>query len=134
MIELPWPPASLSGHAKGHWRTRAAVTAKHRRWARDATLAAKPGGFGDRGDIGLIVTFYPPSRRGDRVNFPNRCKPYFDGIADALGVNDSRFVPRYQFAEPVKNPRVVVTFDDAWQAFGEVAQRVVADVASAMGP
>jgi hypothetical protein len=109
VIELPWPPSSLSGHAKGHWRGKAAVTAKHRGWARAATLAA--GGIGaiaTMGDIRLIVTFYPPDRRSDRVNFPNRMKPYFDGIADALNVNDSRFLPSYQFAEPVKNGKVVV--------------------------
>jgi hypothetical protein len=45
------------------------------------------------GDIRVSVTFYPPNKRGDRVNFPNRMKPYWDGIADALKVNDSRFLP-----------------------------------------
>lgn len=60
------------------------------------------------GDIRVIVTFYPPNRRGDRVNFPNRMKPYFDGMADALKVNDSRFLPTYYFAEPVAGGRVVV--------------------------
>ena len=34
MIELPFPPSSLSGHAKGNWRTSAPVVAKHREWAR----------------------------------------------------------------------------------------------------
>ena len=86
------------------------MTAKHREWARLATLEAL-GGTPDEiglGDIRVIVTFYPPNRRGDRVNFPNRMKPYFDGIADALKVNDSRFLPQYQFAEPVKDGKVVV--------------------------
>ncbi len=111
MIELPWPPSSLSGHAKGHWRSKAAVTSRHREWARLATLSAL-GGTPDEiglGDIRVIVTFYPPNRRGDRVNFPNRMKPYFDGIADALNINDSRFLPSYHFAEPVKGGKVVVT-------------------------
>lgn len=103
MIELPFPPASLSGHAKGHWRSKSGPTAKHRDWARRATLAADytaPAA----GDIAVHVTFYPPDRRGDRVNFPNRMKPYFDGIADALGVNDSRFVPYFYFCDPVGKP------------------------------
>jgi hypothetical protein len=106
-IELPFPPASLSGHANGHWRGKASVTAKHRAWAKAATLAAKICAPPD-GDIRIVVTFYPPNLRGDRVNFPNRMKPYFDGIADALRVNDSRFLPSYQFAEPVAVGRVVV--------------------------
>jgi len=106
-IELPWPPASLSGHNKGHWRGKAAIVAQHRLWARNATLAAKVRAPA-RGDIRVIVGFYPPDRRGDRVNFPNRLKPYFDGIAEALGVNDSRFLPSYHFCEPIKGRGKVV--------------------------
>jgi crossover junction endodeoxyribonuclease RusA len=108
IIELPWPPASLSGHNKGHWHAKSGIVAKHRDWAKNATLAAKPF-VPTRGDIRVSVTFYPPDHRGDRVNFPNRIKPYFDGIADALKVNDSRFLPSYHFAEPVKNACVVVS-------------------------
>lgn len=106
-IELPFPPASLSGHNTGHWRRKSGVVAKHREWARRATLATCPAAPAS-GDIRIGVTFYPPDRRGDRVNYPNRMKPYFDGIADALKVNDSRFIPSYQFAEPEKPGKVVV--------------------------
>jgi hypothetical protein len=112
VIELPFPPASLSGHNTGHWRGKAEVVAKHRDWARKATLAAGVQ-IPATGDVRLLVTFYPPNRRGDRINFPNRCKPFFDGIADALKVNDSRFVPAYQFAEPVRNGRVVIVIGEA---------------------
>jgi hypothetical protein len=63
----------------------------------------------DKSDIRVSVTFYPPNRRGDRTNYPNRMKPYWDGIADALKVNDRRFLPAYHFAEPVSNARVVVS-------------------------
>jgi len=59
------------------------------------------------------VRFIPTNRRGDRVNFPNRCKPIFDGIADALKVNDSRFVPAFEFAEPCKPGRVEITIGGA---------------------
>lgn len=111
-IELPWPPASLSGHAKGHWRTKSVPTKRFREWARLATLEVKPV-VPDTGDIRISITFYPPDRRGDRTNYPNRCKPLLDGIADALGVNDRRFLPRFNFAEPVKNPRVVICIGDA---------------------
>lgn len=108
MIELPFPPASLSGHNNGHWRSKSAIVAKHRTWAKHAAMAA---GIGApvAGDIRILVTFYPPDRRGDRINFPNRMKPYFDGIADALKVNDSRFLPSYQFGEPEKPGKVVVS-------------------------
>ena len=112
MIELPWPPATLSGHNTGHFRIKAPIVAKHRAWAKAATLAAGVE-VRERGDIRVGVTFYPPDRRGDRVNFPNRMKPYWDGLADALKINDSRFLPSFHFAEPVKDARVVITVD--WQ-------------------
>ena len=108
MISLPFPPASLSGHSKGFspWQ-RADITKKHRQAAYYATRAAKPVVAGS-GDIAIHVRFIPPDRRSDRVNMPNRMKPYFDGIADALGVNDVRFVPSFEFCEPEKPGRVEV--------------------------
>lgn len=111
LIELPFPPASLSGHNKGHWRTKSPIVKRHREWARLATLAARPR-VPATGDIRVSVTFYPPNRRGDRLNYPNRMKAYWDGIADALNVNDSRFLPAFHFAEPVENARVVVNIGD----------------------
>jgi hypothetical protein len=113
LIVLPFPPSSLSGHAKGSWHAKAAITAKHREWARLATLAAGDIVIPISGDIRVIVAFYPPNHRGDRTNFPNRCKPLFDGIADALKVNDSRFLPSYLFGEPVKGGKVVVEIGEA---------------------
>src|SRR3546814_1232582 len=49
----------------------------------------------ENGDIRVVLTFYPPDRRQrDRDNLLSNCKASLDGIADSLGVNDSRFVPR----------------------------------------
>lgn len=110
MITLPFPPASLSGHAKGHWRAKSATTAKHRLWAHLATLEAMVA-VPLVGDIRLHIRFIPPDRRGDRTNFPNRLKASFDGIADALGVNDARFVPSYEFCAPEKPGRVEITIE-----------------------
>lgn len=107
MIVLPFPSSALSGHAKGHWHSKSGPTAKHRQWAFDATLAAKPG-VPAQGDVRLHIHFVPPDRRGDRVNFWNRCKPYIDGIAEALSINDARFLPSMSFAEPEKPGRVEV--------------------------
>jgi hypothetical protein len=107
-VELPWPPKELSGHHDVHWRVLQPIKKKHREWAFKAAL-----GFGltfpDKGDIRVSATFYPPDRRSDRVNMPSRLKPYWDGIADALKVNDRRFLPSYHFAEPVSNARVIVS-------------------------
>lgn len=111
MIELPWPPEELSGHLNKHWRVVQPIKKRHREWARLAALAAAPV-IPATGDIRVSATFYPPDRRTDRVNMPNRLKPYWDGIADALKVNDRRFLPSYHFAEPVENARVVITVGD----------------------
>lgn len=109
MIVLPFPPSTLSGHHNEHWRKLQPVKARHREWARLATLEARPAILG-AGDIPIKVRFVPPDRRGDRTNYPNRMKPYFDGIADALGINDRRFLPSYEFAEPEQPGRVEVCF------------------------
>lgn len=111
LIELPFPSSKLSGHHNAHWRLLQPVKAKHREWALKATLAVRnqlPVSLVDNRDIRVSVTFYPPDRRGDRTNYPNRMKPYFDGIADALAVNDRRFLPAYHFAEPCKDAKVVI--------------------------
>ena len=109
MIRLPFPHAALAGHNKGNWHGKKHLVAKHREWAANATREAKPT-VPDAGDILVKIAFYPPSKRGDRTNFPNRMKPYFDGIADALKVNDSRFLPSFEFHEPDRAyPRVEVT-------------------------
>ena len=107
-IELPWPPALLNGNQRRDWYKVAPVVKQHREWARLATLAAGAVEVPAAGDIRVIATFYPPHRRGDRVSYPSLLKPYWDGIADALKVNDSRFLPSFIFAEPVKDARVVV--------------------------
>lgn len=107
-ITLPFPPSSLSGHAKGnsHWG-KSSVT---KEWRERAMVAANDANLAVAltGDIKVAVHFYPPDRRGDRINFPNRMKPIFDGIADALGVNDARFLPSYHFHAPEKPGAVIV--------------------------
>lgn len=109
-ISLPFPPSTLSGHAKGHWRSKAADTKKHRGWAHYAALQVKRKiKIPETGDIAIRVRFVPPDGRSDRANFPNRMKPYFDGIAEALGVNDRRFVPTFEFAAPQAPGSVEVT-------------------------
>ncbi len=115
VIELAWPPSILSGHAKGNGKWKKIVATKqHRKWAKEATKAANiDATIPTKGDIYITFTFYPPDRRSDRCNMPNRLKPAIDGIADALGVNDRRFHPMYLFAEPVENPRVVVTIHES---------------------
>lgn len=130
VIELPFPPASLSGHNTGNRFVKAPIIAKHRQWAKHATQATGARIEGD-GDILVRIDFYRPNKRGDRLNFPNRMKPLFDGIADALQVNDSRFVPEYHYHEGEKPGKVVVTIPatradifDGCTPVGEIAASI----------
>jgi hypothetical protein len=108
IVELPWPPSSLSGHNNGTPWAKAGVIKKHREWACKATKAVG-GTFPVTGDICVSMTFHAPNNSSDRINYWGRCKPYFDGIADALGVNDKRFMPvGYHIGENVKGGKVVV--------------------------
>ena len=114
MIVLPFPPATLSGHDERH---KYAHTNHVKEWRAKACDIAKGGGaraFPDgkpytaTGDIHLTIRFYPPNKRGDRTNFPNRCKPLLDGLADAWGVNDARFIPHFEFHAPEAPGRVEI--------------------------
>lgn len=111
-IRLPFPPAGLSGHAKGHWRTKAALTKRCRAEGFALTKAARVQAPAE-GPIKLHVRFVPPDRRGDLGNMPARLKAHLDGIADALGVNDRRFVPSFTYADPCKPGWVEVTVENA---------------------
>lgn len=126
-IILPFPPASLSGHNTGHWRSKAGIVAKHRLWAQNAARAANCIAPRD-GDILITVTFIPPDNRGDRTNYSNRLKPYFDGIADALVVNDRRFIPRYYYAKPQKPGQVQIVIGASHEGAFPYSDRVLADL------
>ena len=108
LIRLPWPPSALNTHAKGHWRPKAKATKKYRHdaWAlaQEASVKAIPGAI-------LEFTFCPPDkRRRDIQNMPGMMKAGIDGIADAMGCDDSKFRPHFpdHFAEPTKGGCVLV--------------------------
>lgn len=109
LLVLPWPSSKLSGHNTGHWKAKSDLIASARRFAHVEARKAFKGYTLPDGDIASVVTFYPPDKRSDRLNYPNRMKPSFDGIATGLKVNDKRFlIPEYRCMEPCKNPHVLV--------------------------
>ena len=90
VINLPWPDRAVSPNARTHWAPKARAT---RRMRQDAAWAAKEAHIkvGD-GPVHVALTFYPPDRRRrDLDGCISSCKAYLDGLADALGVDDSRF-------------------------------------------
>lgn len=130
MIELPWPAKQLSPNfrSRSHWPRTNAIK-KARSWAFLATKAAQI--FPPReGPIKLIVGFYAPDRRArDEDNQLASCKAYFDGIAEALGVNDSRFKVSPVFGEPVKHGRITVqVVEQEARPIGELIAPIMAGI------
>lgn len=110
MIILPWPAKELSPNARGHWAPKARAARKARMDAFYATKAAKVGIVAGEVPITLRIEFCPPDKRKrDADNMLASCKNFFDGIADALSVNDSFFRHQVFIAEPVKGGRVTVS-------------------------
>ena len=92
-VLLPWPPRELWQNSRYHWRQRASATRQARS---DGHLAAITGCLADVRGEGwqhrLSFDFCPPDRRKrDLQNMPATMKPYIDGIADYLKVDDSTF-------------------------------------------
>lgn len=90
-IRLPWPPATLSPNDRSGWYVKARAKASARKAGFFATKAAKAAAP-EADEIWLQATVHPPHNRAyDRDNLQARLKASFDGIADALGVDDVRF-------------------------------------------
>lgn len=91
-VDLPFPPASLSPNARLHWAKKSKAAKAYRRECRLLTLEAGLRGVDWEGDIHVWIDFFPPDRRRrDDDNMIAAFKSGRDGIADALGVDDSRF-------------------------------------------
>lgn len=110
LVELAWPDKSLSPNARVHW---GALSRAKKKAKDDAFWAAKyviPKGFKHTGDrLSFVVTAYPPDKRArDDDNIVAQMKSARDGIADALGVDDTLFDQRFQWGEPVSGGKIVV--------------------------
>lgn len=112
LIRLPWPDKRLNPNFKrsNHWTAYRKVEAAYREMCWGLTLeqtGASPSGLPER--IPMTITFHPPDKRHrDRDNMISSFKQGQDGIADALGVDDKRFEPTYEFGEKVKGGCVLV--------------------------
>lgn len=108
-ISLPWPDKSLSPNARVHWSKKAKTTKLAREYAWAVTLNANaPNPHFQRASVRM--TFCPPDkRRRDLDNCISSTKAARDGIADALGIDDSKFECGFAFGEPVKGGAVLVT-------------------------
>lgn len=100
-VTLPWPPRVLWPNGRPFWaaKARAVLIARTCAWE-ETILAAWAQGQGaetidlTRSEIPIEIVFHPPTRqRRDRDNQSAACKSYLDGLADAMGIDDAKFVP-----------------------------------------
>lgn len=95
VVRLPFPHASLFPNRKNgtHWTKTSGVKSAQRSDAYYATKAAGAFLWPD-GDITLSLLFLTPDgRKRDADNMLAASKPIIDGMASALGIDDSRFRP-----------------------------------------
>jgi crossover junction endodeoxyribonuclease RusA len=100
-VTLPWPPSNLSPNARQHWAALARAKRAYRRacWAQAIEQGARRLHGVDRLHVGL--EFVPPSRRPfDLDNLLARMKAGLDGLADVLGVDDSKWEITIRRGEP----------------------------------
>ena len=96
-VKLPWPHKALFPNAKGgrHWGSFQAQKIKARNDGQVATRAALgTNKVALSGKEPLRITFYAPDRRKRDVDgMHGAIKHHLDGMAKALGVDDSIFRP-----------------------------------------
>lgn len=118
-IILPWPSRTLSPNARVHWATkaRAAKSAKKQAWMiTRMTVPSHDIPEGSRVSIHLV--FHPPSkRRRDWDNLIASMKSSLDGMASALGIDDSLFMLSMDVGEQVHDGQVIVEITE--QGSGE---------------
>lgn len=107
-IELPWPPKELSPNQRVH---RMVLAKRKREYRTDCAWLAKAAGLSALGAqrLAISITFRAPDRRGrDLDNMLASMKAGLDGLADIMGVDDSRWALSISRGEPVKAGAVIV--------------------------
>ncbi len=111
---FPWPSADLSPNARVHHMAlhRARKKAKAEAWGMTKALMPplriREGSWA--GPVEVHVTWHPSSARAfDLDNALARLKGHLDGVADALGIDDSAFTFRLERGPKNKLPVVRVT-------------------------
>lgn len=110
-IELGWPARALSPNSRAHWAERHRFSKASKDTAYWVTREQLPPCFKHNGSrMSLKITAHPPTKaRRDDDNLIASFKPFRDGIAKALGCDDSLFDQQpIEWADPEKPGRVIV--------------------------
>lgn len=109
-FSIPWPHRDLSPNARIHWAKLASRKKAYRTgcgW--DAAQAFNAAGKPKMAGVTLKITFHPPcKRRRDLDNCLASIKAGLDGIADVIGVDDSKWSLALKMDAPTKGGRVFI--------------------------
>lgn len=109
-LTLPWPPAQLSPNARhAHWATLARLKRRYRSVCGLMAMAAGASRIGAPERLAVSMTFCPPDRRArDMDNCIAAMKAGLDGLADVIGVDDSRWTLTAVMGAPQPGGAVLV--------------------------
>ncbi len=114
-IVLPWPDKRLSPNSRNKWaKVKATKQARHDAYYITWEAIGRYWDDENHTKYKTQYTFYPPDRRRrDRDNYSAMMKAAQDGVAAALGVDDSNFIPeKPEWGEVVKGGKVVLTLEE----------------------
>lgn len=113
-LYLPWPDKRLSPNARVHWAALAKVKKKAKADAYYMVLYAGIGKI-DADKVLVRYSFFPPSRRAyDLDNLVASMKACADGIALAIGIDDSKWNIAVSPRGPVEK-NGMVKIDIEWE-------------------
>ena len=115
-IHLQWPSRCLSPNGRAHWKQVWQARAKQKQAARVCAWAV-----GVRRDwcapVTVSVTFRPPNaQRRDLDNCIASVKAALDGLSDACGVDDSKFILTFALGHTIKHGAVIVKMTEGKDA------------------
>lgn len=120
LVHLPWPPRELSPNVRTHWAKLAKAKKAYRttcRWlaVEQAVVHKLQATDSAGGRLRLHLLFVPPTRaRRDVDNLVASMKAGLDGLADALGMDDSLWALSQEIA-PYTTPGGKVVASATWE-------------------
>lgn len=115
---LPFPPKQLNPNKRLHWAIKRKYTMAYRQecmgrvWRQLGLEALRDFRINHDGKFAFNVTFHKPDNRArDDDNVFASFKAGRDGIADAMQVDDNRFVANYRIGQNIKGGLVTVELE-----------------------
>jgi crossover junction endodeoxyribonuclease RusA len=109
-IELAWPDAILNPNARAHFMALSRAKKAAKEAANWSTRSVKPLAWKHDGSrLPVKIIAHPPiNRNRDADNCIASLKAPLDGVAAALGVNDSLFDLSFEWGEVISRGKIIV--------------------------